>query len=232
MKAFSPKTIQSIGYYVYGLLDPRTDKKFYIGKGVGNRVFNHEKCALNEDNKSLKYDQIRDIQKNGLEVKKVIFAHALTEEVAFAIESFLIGFFNDELTNIAKGHHEEERTIKTVEEIEKMYNCPDTEIIEGDKFIALNCNHSYSEDNLYENVRGCWVVTPKRANKANYVLIICNGIVRAMFEATWGEKVIDENGKTKWKFYKTKEIKKHPYLNTNISNYVTFKQNPVRYYNM
>lgn len=234
MKSFSVKTIKSIGYYVYGLVDPRTDKPFYIGKGIGNRVFNHEKCALNEDNKSLKYDQIRDIQKSGLEVKKIIFAHALVEDSAFAIESFLISFYNDELTNAVKGHHEKERSIKTVEEIENMYNCSETQLIDGDKFIALNCNRSCNcnDEILYENVKGLWVVNPKRANEANYVVIICNGIVKAMYKATWGEKIIDDKGKTKWAFYKDKEIKNHPYLNTDISKYITFRQNPVRYYNI
>lgn len=111
---------------------------------------------------------------------------------------------------------------------------PEIQLIDGDNFIALNCNHSYDEtlnkEDLYENIRGCWRVNPKHANKTNYVLIIKHGIVKAMFEATWGEKVIVGKRNTKWKFYKEKEIKNHPYLNTNISDYIKFNGNPVQYY--
>ena len=41
VEKFSEKSLLSLGdYYVYGLIDPRNRKIFYIGKGTGNRVLN------------------------------------------------------------------------------------------------------------------------------------------------------------------------------------------------
>ena len=38
---FTPEVESRLQYYVYALVDPRTDQIFYVGKGVGNRFFQH-----------------------------------------------------------------------------------------------------------------------------------------------------------------------------------------------
>ena len=62
---FKQTVIEALQYYVYCLVDPRDKKIFYIGKGVGNRVFNHAADALDENNESLKLDTIREIHSAG-----------------------------------------------------------------------------------------------------------------------------------------------------------------------
>lgn len=39
---FSVATKNTLGYYVYALIDPLNNSVFYIGKGVNDRVFRHE----------------------------------------------------------------------------------------------------------------------------------------------------------------------------------------------
>ena len=40
---FSPEVSDKLEYYVYRLIDPRNGDTFYVGKGKGNRVFDHVK---------------------------------------------------------------------------------------------------------------------------------------------------------------------------------------------
>jgi hypothetical protein len=54
MQEFQPAVIEALKYYVYCLVNPRDNKIFYIGKGKGNRVFQHAKDSLNENDQSLK----------------------------------------------------------------------------------------------------------------------------------------------------------------------------------
>ena len=98
---------------MYGLIDPRTNQIFYIGKGTGNRVFEHEKESLNNpDSDKLKLKTISEIVSLGLSVKKIIINSNLTESEAFAAEAALINAFNYVsnigLTNIVAGHHSPE----------------------------------------------------------------------------------------------------------------------------
>ena len=40
-RSFTPKEIRHLGKYVYALIDPRDNKVFYVGQGIGNRLFDH-----------------------------------------------------------------------------------------------------------------------------------------------------------------------------------------------
>ena len=83
---FNQRTIEALAYYVYALVDPRDNRIFYIGKGKGNRAFQHMKDSLNEKDQSLKLDIIRSIIKEGKQVNLYILRHNLTEETAFIVE--------------------------------------------------------------------------------------------------------------------------------------------------
>ena len=41
MREFPPEVIEELGSYVYLYIDPQTAPPFYVGKGVGNRAFDH-----------------------------------------------------------------------------------------------------------------------------------------------------------------------------------------------
>ena len=80
-------------FYVYGLIDPRTNSIFYIGKGKGKRVFQHLSEKLRVQSNTEKLQIIEEIQKDGLEVNHIIICENLNEECAFLLERLLIHRF-------------------------------------------------------------------------------------------------------------------------------------------
>lgn len=91
-------------YYVYVLMDPRTDEVFYVGKGTEQRVYNHVTEALDgkESNESDKLKQIEAIFDAGESVRELILARYESEESAFMAEALLMHYAYeiDKLTNI------------------------------------------------------------------------------------------------------------------------------------
>ena len=73
---FDEKTIQALGYYVYILFNPKDNQPFYVGKGEGNRVFDHIRDAVkNPKITTDKYDMIRDIGAD--QVEHIIVTHLI-----------------------------------------------------------------------------------------------------------------------------------------------------------
>ena len=246
---FKQTVIEALQYYVYCLVDPRDKKIFYIGKGVGNRVFNHAADALDENNESLKLDTIREIHKAGLEVSYYIARHGMTEEEAYLVESvpihmFTYGQFNLEstLTNIQAGHHQWDKGVKTIEEINVLYDCCDIQPISNERLICININKTYNRpntdyygkrDNIYEATRKYWRLNGNRARTADYVLAVYQGFVRAVSKPLeWHISDVKFETGDRWEFTGT-EIEDSPYLNVSVKEYIKHgNQNPIFYINM
>ena len=93
---FPSEVIKELGYYVYRLIDPRNGETFYVGKGKGNRIFEHLKKAIKNEEEleeDLKYQRIREIENCGLNVIHIIHRHKLDEKTALHVEAALIDIF-------------------------------------------------------------------------------------------------------------------------------------------
>lgn len=191
MDRFSEKSLTSLNaYYVYGLIDPRNKKYFYIGKGTGNRVFEHETESIDSSNSnSLKLATIKDIKDSGLEVEKVIINANLTEQEAYAAEASLINAFNyiadNKLTNIVAGHHSKEAL--SVEEYERIYGAIDLkeeDIKHNIMIIKINqlYHRGMDKDVLYDTVRGVWKASLKRAQTMDYVFGVYDSLIVAVYK--------------------------------------------------
>lgn len=205
MKEFSELTLQRLNesgaYYVYGLIDPRNNKLFYIGKGTGNRVFQHvAESDKNPESEKAKLQRIRSIEASQNEVKHILINWGLTEAEAFASEASLINLMNyiskDELTNIVAGHHS--GGCIGVEEIEREYGA---ELLNPEdikhKILVIKVNKLYdrhmSAQNLYDIVRGIWRADINRVREVEYVLGVYNNLIVGCYKPDRWHKVFECN---------------------------------------
>lgn len=229
IKEFSNAVCERIGYYVYILKDPRNDSIFYVGKGKGNRVFQHVRCALENETENDKYNLIREINKDSKEVEHFILRHGLEEKLSLEIESTIIDLLGIEnLTNSVKGHDTWERGLKTVDEVFQHY---EAKVVTFDEpCIIININRLYtrgiSAQKLYDSTRASWIVGTKR-DRAKFAIASYRGLVREVYEIEkW-----QPNG-DRWEFIgKIAEDEiRDKYLNQSLENYIKKGgQNPIRY---
>lgn len=99
---FPSEVIKEIGYYVYRLIDPRNGETFYVGKGKGNRVFEHIRGVLSNPKESEKIKTIREIHESQLELIHIIHRHGMDEATALEVEAALIDAYPS-VTNAVLG---------------------------------------------------------------------------------------------------------------------------------
>lgn len=181
---FPPGVSDRLKWYVYRLIDPRNGETFYVGKGKGDRIFQHAKGALestsDEDAADLKLLRIKEIGSVGLDVGHIIHRHNIdTEEIAFQIEAALIDAY-PALTNKVGGHGSGDYGCRHVEEIVLEYESMEFEVKEP--LILISIARSYEErSDVYEAVRWAWRIDVKRARRYNLVLAHRRGIAVGAF---------------------------------------------------
>ena len=187
-KRLSQSTIEKLGYYIYTLIDPRTKKVFYVGKGKGSRVYAHVEASEAIETKEVeKIATIRAIRAAGKEVGHTVVRHGLSESEAFAVEASLIDYIKNaqkiNLTNLVDGHHSSELGLRTIEDIEIQYEAP--EAVFEEEMLLIRINRLYvpgmKPKELYDATRKFWRVGP-RAFKLKHACAVYLGIVREVYE--------------------------------------------------
>lgn len=185
IKEFPSEVIQELNYYVYRLIDPRNGDTFYIGKGQGNRIFEHLKCLISEDEDDdildLKYQRIREITKSGLDVIHIIHRHGLDSSTAFHVEAALLDAFPGTANKVG-GHYSNEIGPMNAYEILMRYKAETAEI--KHKILLININRTVNDREVYDAVRFAWKLDVERAKKAEYVLALEKGIIVGVFKPT------------------------------------------------
>lgn len=185
---FSEEVCEKLGNYVYRLIDPRNGETFYVGKGRGNRVFQHARDldgALEEESQFLgnKLERIRAIRSAGLSVIHVIHRHEIPEPAVFEVEAALIDAFPG-LTNVQGGHASSDRGPMSHIELIDKYNLPVLAEDSPHRLIVININKLEQRNDrraIYNLVRYCWRLSKSRAESAEYVLAVVRGVVVGVF---------------------------------------------------
>ncbi|TPE47585.1 hypothetical protein FJM51_19800 [Amaricoccus solimangrovi] len=195
---FSSAVIEKVGFYVYRLIDPRNGETFYVGKGKGNRVFQHAGGSLGkedlewtgEDEVSAKLKRIKDIRRQaeagfGLEVIHVIHRHGMDEKTAFEVEAALIDAYPG-LSNVQGGHSSGDRGSMHASQIQAKYDLPELGDCADLKLLLININAVESDkgwENVYDQVRTSWRLSPDRARQADFIIAVWRGITQAAYVA-------------------------------------------------
>lgn len=196
---FSNETIEKLKFYVYRLIDPRNGQTFYVGKGRGNRVFQHVLGAIDyydgisENEHDFEKDPnklriIKEIRESGLEVIHVIQRWNLTEEQAFEVEAALIDCFPG-LSNIQTGHGSEYGICNALELDKRLsaktYDEPNFGyvIIKVQNWRLEEMTSKFGLENArYEATRSSWHNRKPSVTKYPYVFSVTNGIVKAIYK--------------------------------------------------
>ena len=235
MNGFSDKVKQKLGYYVYALADPRDNKIFYIGKGINNRIFQHEE-KLDNSNKS---NRIKEILSSGNKIKKLIISYGLSEKEAFVAESALINIMNyidsQSLTNVVSGHHT--APVITAEDFEKIYGAEilsKEDIFRNLLIVKINSLYKYdmSDSQVMECARGHWIIDTKRAENCDYLIAVNHGLIVGVYEnMKWYSSGVETPFYPRLCKENQAVNKPNIYINKNIADLVNMTQNPVSYIN-
>lgn len=237
---FPKEVIDEIQNYVYRLIDPRNGETFYVGKGKGNRVFQHMKCAISADEKDDLNDRIltiREIISAGLDVIHVIHRHGMTEENAIEVEAALIDAYPG-ATNLQGGNGSIDYGPMNAIEIINKYAAEEAKF--EHKVMMITINKSISERSIYDATKFAWKIDKNRAVKADYILSVKQGIIVGVFKASeWKEATeknfpefhVDISGRFGFIGVEADESVKKKYLMKRIPNSFRKKgaSNPIKY---
>ena len=83
-------------YYIYALVDPRTNQPFYVGKGLksNQRHLDHFNESLSTTSNRHKFFKIQALQRQGLDVLiQILQDNIMDENIAYQTETYYIQLY-------------------------------------------------------------------------------------------------------------------------------------------
>lgn len=237
IKKFSDSTLSVLNngerrFYVYCLTDMKKDKILYIGKGCGNRIFEHEQAARSQDG-----DIDVPARKAIAKCKKLgryIISYHLTEIEAQAAETTLIHFVKSvvdkKFKNKSAGCGAGGISAEELDSRFKFKPCPLDSLNPDGLILAVKIQDALDLDtdeasdyrfdnqddaNLKSRTLGNWVVGKDVASKVKYVIGVHTGLQNAVISAyevdgfeTMTEETKNGRKQTRYRFHTASSSKK------------------------
>ena len=237
IKKFSDSTLSVLNngerrFYVYCLTDLKKDKILYIGKGCGNRIFEHEQAARSQDG-----DIDVPARKAIAKCKKLgrhIISYHLTEAEAQAAETALIHFVKSvvdkKFKNKSAGCGAGGISAEELDDRFKFTPCPLDDLNPDGLVLAVKIQDALDLDtdeeadyrfdnqddaNLKSRTLGNWVIGKDAASKVKYIIGIHTGLQNAVVSAyevdgfeTMTEETKNGRTQTRYRFHTASSSKK------------------------
>ena len=188
IEGFPQEVVEAVGCYVYRLIDPRNGETFYVGRGRGQRVFDHARGVVEDANQLVadpKVERIHEIRALNMEVQHIIHRHGMSEAIAKEVEAALIDAYPG-LVNKVSGSGSKDRGTRHADEIMLEYGAE--EFTAKEPLILISIGRSWKERSLYEAVKGYWKLKIDRAKHYNLVLAHVRGVIRGAYRPSqWME---------------------------------------------
>ena len=114
----------------------------------------------------------------------------MDEATAFEVEAALIEAYPS-VTNVAGGHGNSDRGVAHSKQIIRRYKAEEAEL--SHRIVEITINRLAAQRSIYDATRFCWRMDRKRAESAEIVLAVVNGIVVEVFQPNEWLDVAPEN---------------------------------------
>lgn len=238
---------ERLQYYVYALFDSgNPNLPFYVGKGYGNRVFAHamgEQVTQATDQViSMKNELIAEIKNNGRKIIHKIIRFGLSEEEALNIEASLIDLVNyicpDTLKNEISGQGVSEGIIDADD---LAFSLSAQEMESDIPILVIKIERRWSEllmqfgsavnipvDEIFKVTKGDWKINIDRVQRAECILAVARGLVRAVFVPNGWSDAGYENRKFMTGLLDNSRF--NHFVGTSVAHlFSRGSQNPIRY---